>query len=57
MDLGKLGGGGEEVTGTSSVRDFRFSPGSVWLDQIDANGATWLVSWVMINQHLRSAYA
>jgi hypothetical protein len=39
MDLGKLGTG-EGVTGISSVHDFRFGPGSVWLDQIDANGAT-----------------
>jgi hypothetical protein len=39
------------------VRDFRFGLGSVWLDQIDANGATWLVGWVLLNQHIRSAYA
>jgi hypothetical protein len=56
MDLGKLGTG-EGVTGISSVGDFRFGPGSVWLDRIDANGATWLVGWVLLNQHLRSAYA
>jgi hypothetical protein len=38
MDLGKLGTG-EGVTGISSMRDFCFGPGSVWLDRIDANGA------------------
>jgi hypothetical protein len=56
MDLGKLGRGGG-VTGISSVRDFRFGLGSVWLDRIDANGATWLVGWVLLNQHLQSAHA
>jgi hypothetical protein len=56
MDLGKLGSGGG-VTGISSVHDFCFVSGSVWLNQIDANGATCLVGWVLLNQHLRSAYA
>jgi hypothetical protein len=35
-------GRGEGVAGISSVCDFRFGLGSVWLDRIDANGATWL---------------
>jgi hypothetical protein len=50
-------GRGEGVTRISSARDFHFGPGSVWLDGIDANGATWLVGWILLNQQLRSAYA
>jgi hypothetical protein len=56
MDLGKLGRG-EGVTGISSVRDFCFGPGLVWLDRINVNGATWIIGWVLLNQHLRSTYA
>jgi hypothetical protein len=50
MDLWKLGTG-DGVTSISSVRDFHFDPDSIWLDRIDENGATWLVNWILLNQH------
>jgi hypothetical protein len=56
MDMGKLGIGGG-VMGISFVHDFCFGPGSVWLDRIDTNDATWLIGWVLLNQHLHTAYA